>query len=265
MLRKKWWLMEEASEGTNLPGGEPPADDSQVDKWADLMRDDEDEGEEEQPAPEPTPEPPAPVAKPQEPQVPAEPEQPQEQPVAPATPQEQKPVLTPEQVKEIRGKFEDALAARYQFSDEETLALQTEPEKVLPKLAAKMYADVLDDVNRMLQQTVPVMLQEYSVVTERETKARGEFFSAWPELAAHEQQVLYMGQMYRNMNPTASPQEAIQRIGEMTMAALGLRRQAAEEPPPAAPQAPFRPAAAGRVATPPPPAGKWDQFLDDDD
>jgi hypothetical protein len=258
--------MEEAAEGNDLPGGETPsADEPQIDKWSDFLQEDAEDVEEPE-AVEPEPAPAKPETPTEEPPPVPPPAEPQPVPGQQPAPQEQRPSLTPEQLKELRAKFEETIASRYQFSDEEVVGLQSEPEKVLPKLAAKLYADVLDDVNRMMQESVPQMLQVYTQASTREEKARGEFYSAWPELQKYEQQVLHMGQMYVQMNPTADPQTRIQRIGEMTMAALGLKRAAPPEPTPSAlPPSAFKPAGAGRVATPPPPTGKWDQFLNDDE
>ena len=228
---------------------EPSAEESQIDKWGELMNDEEPEPEPErepEPAPEPEPES-------ETPQTPAE-QKLQEQEQAPVEP-------TQEQLNEFRTQFESAIASRYAFSEADALQLQTEPEKVLPKLAAKMYADVLEDVNRMIQQSIPVAAQyaqQAQQAAVQEERARGEFFSAWPELRNYEAQVLAMGDAFRKMNPNASPQETIQRVGEITMAALGLQRKKPAQQPP------YKPAGAGRVAQPAPQPSKWEQFLTED-
>jgi len=269
MLRK-WLLLEEAEEGRDLAGGpaELQSEEDGSAKWADFLSHEDEEPADladeeppvaEEPAPAPPPEEPAPIQ-----ETPAAPEG-QETPTAPAVPPA--PVVTPEQLQEYKAKFSEALEAHYAFDEEQATALQVEPEKVLPKLAARLHMEVLDNVMQHVYKALPNVIQSYTETSSRETKAQEEFYGAWPELKGHDQQVLQMGQMYRQMNPAATPQEAIQRIGEMTMVALGKKRaQAAAEQTPAAPPAPpYRPAAPGRVGTPPPAKTKWESVMDDDD
>lgn len=270
-MRNKFKLLEEVvEEGRELPGGEPQPEDDGSAKWAEFLSQDDDAEEpadledEEQPPQETETEatPPA-ESKPVEETPAVKPDQ--EQPAAPVAAPVQ-PQLPPEELAKYREQFQGALEKSYAFSDEEATALQIEPEKVLPKMAARLHMEVLDNVMQHVYNAMPGVIQQYTVATSREEKAQTEFFGAWPELKGHDSQVLQMGQMYRQMNPTASPQEAIQRIGEMTMAALGMKRvEQAQQQQPAAPQTPFRPAAPGRVGTPPPIKGKWDEFLDDDE
>jgi hypothetical protein len=173
-------------------------------------------------------------------------------------------VFTPEQVAEAKAQFQAALERNYQFSEEEALGLQTEPEKVIPRLAAKLHAEILGDVMRQIQQTVPNMIQGVQASNTRETKAKDEFYGAWPELRSHEDKVIAVGKMFREMNPTASPQEAIKQIGRLTMVALGKDVAVQNAPPPPA-KASFQPAATGRVASPAPAKSEWEQLIELDD
>lgn len=260
----KWKLLEEAEEGRDLPGAQPQEPQTPVDdKWADFLTEEEDlfvESESPE-SPEETQlkeeEPPAQPA-------PAEPVQPAQEPVvAPEAPVQT--AVTPEQVKEFRDRFQASLVDHYKFSEDDALALQTEPEKVLPQMAARLHMEVLDNVMQHVYQALPTVIESTTQGSVREQKAQEEFYGAWPELREHGAQVLQMGQMYRQMNPKATPQEAIQRIGELTMVALGLKR--AEAPgaqAPETPAAPFRPAAPGRVSAPPSPKNKWEAVMDDD-
>lgn len=258
-------LGELGADGSDLPGPalqEEPAPVDDGGKWASFMDGDDDTGEEfaEEPVEPPaTPEPaPAPAAPEESAPVAAEP---QLQPPAPAP---VVPQATPEELAEARKVYEASVAARYTMSEEQALQLQTEPEKVLPQLAARVYVDVMQDVTQQIMGVMPQVIQGYVANTTRETQAQSEFFGAWPELKGHDQQVLTMGAMFRQLNPTATPQEAIAKIGEMTMAALGLKRQ--QQVAPAAPAAPqqFRPAAPGHVQTPVPTKNKWEAVMDDD-
>ncbi len=270
MLRK-WLLLEEAEEGKDLAGGpaEPQGGEDSSAKWAGFLLDEEEEPADLDDEESPVTEEPAPDAAPEESaptqETPAAPEG-QETPTAPAVQPPPQPVITPEQLKAYRTQFSEALEANYAFDEEQATALQVEPEKVLPKLAARLHMEVLDNVMQHVYSALPNVIQSYTETSTREQKAQDEFFGAWPELKGHDQQVLQMGQMYRQMNPAATPQEAIQRIGEMTMVALGKQRKAAvgEAPAPTVPP-PYRPAAPGRVGSPPPAKNKWESLMDDDD
>lgn len=257
MFVRKWYLREEAEEGNDLPGN--PPEESQVDKWSDFLSDDEPMVEEEPEADLPPEEKPPAEETPEV--APAEPPA-VEPPPAQETPAAQP--LTKEQIAELRGQFEAKLVESYAISEEDSLALQTEPEKVLPKMAARLHLEVLDAVMGQLQQALPRYIESYAVTTTKDVQAKNEFFSAWPELQQYESQVLQMGQMFNAMNPKADPQTRIKRIGELTMAALGLQRQAAAETPAAQPQA-FRPAAPSKMSSPPPEKTKWERVMEDDD
>ena len=266
-----WRLMEEVT-GEGSPAGgapapipaEPQEEAAPVDKWGEFLADEDEEEIE--------------IGVPDEPAVPeTQPETPPEETVSPievpATPTGQeplstptKPAMSPEEAAAVREQYRASLEKAYEFSEDDATALQVEPEKVLPKLAAKLHLEVLDSVMQHVLTSLPDVIKRQTESSSLESRAKGEFFSAWPELAGHDEQVLQMGKMFRQLNPTADPQTAIQKIGEMTMVALGKQRVAkAQVETPVAPAVPFRPAAPGRVGTPPPAKTKWEAVFDDDD
>lgn len=184
----------------------------------------------------------------------------EEMPPAPAT-EEEAPApeaaveppaaLTPEQQAELQrqwqeyqAKQQEQLEQYYAIDEESALALATEPEKVLPKLAAQLHMSVMQQVQAEIAQSIPTLLKGTQEREVRESKAKNEFFTAWPELKGKENEVMQMGLMFRQLNPKATPQEAIQRIGEMTMNALGITRQQQQQQQQrsATPVTPFRPA-----------------------
>lgn len=198
---------------------------------------------------------------------------PEAQPETPTPEAAEVPQLTPEQQAELTRQWQEYQAKQqqelenfYAIDEESALALATEPEKVLPKLAAQLHMSVMQQVQAQIVQQMPQLLTGVQDRNVRETKAKDEFFSAWPELKGKEQEVLQMGVMFRQLNPKATPQEAVARIGEMTMNALGLKRAAspAQNTPPAAP-APFRPAGGPSAARPTsaPQKSSWDDLLDE--
>lgn len=273
-MSRQLLLFEEASgEGKDLPGAAAlPGENPPVNKWSGFLSDDDDAdtgndaGPQEAQAAEQL----------EEADIPAE-ETPGTPPASPETqelllaPDEQRQSLagqmTPEQLREARRQFEDALAARFQFSEDDAMQLQTEPEKVLPKLAARLQMDIMDALMQQMQQQVPVFVKEYTQASQREMEAQTSFYSAWPELKNYGQQVLQMGAAFRQLNPDASSQEAIERIGKMTMDALGLSRaQTASQKAAKAPAAPaFRPAIPGGVGGPPVNKTKWEAVFEPDD
>jgi hypothetical protein len=250
----------------------------------------------EEPAPPASPPPQQPVvtppvvAQPPAAQPPAEPpaatppvvEQPPAQP--PAQPQAPKP-KTPEEEAAERQAAEELLAQRtaeletfYRLPEDLAGQMQTEPEVVLPKLAAKLHMAVREAVMQDVRRDMPGLFHGIQEIQRRESASKEAFYAANPDLKGYEQQVLQVGMFFRQSNPNATPEEAIERVGNMTRMALGLppKGSAATPPatPPAAPQtrpAPFRPAApgaAGPAAAPAPSGNPWEglaeEFLEED-
>lgn len=176
------------------------------------------------------------------------------------------PPATPEAIRAAEMQYMQQLQGLYQFDEQTALKLQTEPEKVLPALAAKLHLDVMKTVMGQVRGMLPQMLEVQTQSSALETKAKEQFFSAWPELKGYDKQVMEVGRMFRQINPSAPAEEAVKRIGEIAMATLGMQRAAQQQAPaPAAPNAAFRPAAPGRTAAPQAPAGMWEDLLSDDD
>ena len=116
---------------------------------------------------------------PQEPQTPTEPQQ----PVAQAPTQEQ----INEMNRQLMATFEEKLVPGYQFTSEEDVReLNTSPETALPKLAAKMHAQVVSQVigqvNTMVQRQLPAMVQNLIQTTKANQEGTTAFYSAWGEL-----------------------------------------------------------------------------------
>lgn len=204
---------------------------------------------------------------------------------APAVPQEDADAptpLTPEeeaaQAKELEDKFKEwkqaelaKLEKSYAFDEDTAARLLTEPELVLPKLAAELELNAtrraLEAVQRMIPQLVPQVIGSQ----QHEDKAKDYFYGANPDLKKHHKEVLEAGKLFRKMNPKATPEEAAEKIGNMVRQGLGLplpaKKEAGGGKGPA--QKPHRPAGAGSTR-PPAAAGKveksvWDDLASDDD
>lgn len=223
------------------------------------------------PAPTPSPTPaPAPTPSPTTTPTPTETPAPTATPSPPAETPEQRQVRQAEEQKRAHQQLVDF----YKIPDELASRLATEPEVVLPELAARMHAQLENHFLDMMHQRVPQMMQQLEQIRQANDRARVEFYGAWPGLKDHSARVVQIGQMYRQMNPKATPQEAIQKIGEIACAALGIPVQQARAnggsatpaptptPAPAAPG--FRPAATSGASGPatPPSDNPWTQMAE---
>lgn len=253
------------------PPAEEPAGESEF--WKEMVEFDDSDHE------------PAPIVEPKvSEEVPKAEEQPKVEEPPPAV---EPPVAAPEPVKEPEPKVEpeppvaptppvdyaalraaelERLEKTYALPAEQATALLTEPETVLPKLAAKLHQEVMANVLAMVQAQLPQAVDSITTAKVRESEAKTEFYSAWPELRGYEQQVLAAGAMFRQINPTAPKEVAVQAIGQLAMQALGLTRSAPQAQPaaPPPPQAtPFTPAGGRSGGTPPPkPAPTvWDEMM----
>ena len=197
------------------------------------------------PAPAPAPAaapaaaaPAAPAAAPaQPPAAPAAPSPAAAQPAAPQPPAQ--PAETPEQrtareeaERVAREKAEketfDGLVKVYGLPDDAAAKLSTEPEQVLPWLAAKVHQNVeqsvIGAVSRLLGSQLPRMIQQANVSVQAEEKTKAAFYERWPQLnpEQHEQLVLKAGKLYREMNPSATFEAAREAIGRLVCDSLGI-------------------------------------------
>lgn len=269
MWQMKWTMRAEADEAE---GGAPdPVSESADSKlWDGLFDDDEsaeasgdEEGVElvEEVGGEAEPEPvkaPEPEPKPEEavapiveekpaavvaPQPVAQTSQPAPQPTE--APAQQGP--SPEVWESMRRQAFENLQRAYTFSEEDASALQVEPEKVLPKLAANLHVRLYEDLMNRMAQEAPAIIERVISQKDGVRQAEDAFFSKWETLRPHADKVRQVATMWRQMYPNATMEEAIDGVGQAAMSLLGL--QAAPVPPaaPTPPPAPARPAARGPV------------------
>jgi hypothetical protein len=246
----------------------PDDDDGEPIDWDKESAPDEIQHEPAAPAPKPTtpaqpaapakPAVPAPAAQPAQPAAPAQPAVAQPAAPAPATPaqpaaQPAAPAKTPEEITaaqqaEAKKNF-DNLVAYYKLPEDMAEKLPTEPEVVLPFMAARLHQEIARGVERMVQEALPHAIRNVMTAEQTEERSKKAFYDAWPQLSGYEKQVLEVGTMFRRLNPDAPPEEAIKRIGETVMTALGLQI-APGTAQPGAPAAPAQPAARQPVFQP---------------
>lgn len=169
-------------------------------------------------------------------------------------------------------KLEDV----YKLSDDVAAQLISEPEVVLPKMAAHLHMAVTEAVLQSVNNALPQVIQSIQQSRTVETEAEKLFHGVNPDLAdpKYREGILQVGTMYRKMNPKATPEEAARVIGNMVRTAYGLQAPAAVPNPPAAAPAPaptpapFVPSrGGGGGVTPAAPQNVWAQMaqeLDDD-
>lgn len=268
---------EDGGEGT-APAVEPAADtgdSAAVQEWGDLASDNDEVSGGEEFAAEVTPAAPAPAAPEPAPAAPPAAPVAAEPPVPPQAPaqqpqeqqqQQQPPAQAPADIAALRQNYFNELSQYYALAPEDAQRLQTEPELVLPTLAAKVHLEVLDAVMAQLPQRMTMMMTHYTESTRREQAAEEEFFAPFPDLKAHKDAVLRVGQMYRAANPKATKEQAIQAIGNFVRQSLGLPNPAQQQQQaPIAPVNPFTPAGSSGAGAPPAQMSEWEFLAQDDD
>lgn len=198
------------------------------------------------------------------------------QPAAQPTPAQ--PGQPPADYQAWRQTRETELAGTiYAINDADAQALLTEPETVLPRMAARMHMEVMESAMRAIQSVIPRMIEGYNQHERANTQAKSLFTSINPDLGdpSYENAILELGQVYRKVNPTAPAEEAARAIGALVRSALGIAAPQAPgvtlptAPAPVAQPAPFTPARGGGTGQVPRPSGNQfealaNEFLQDD-
>lgn len=189
--------------------------------------------------------------------------------------------LTPEQIAaketEFKQRFTEWRASEverlstkvYAFDEETAARLQTEPELVLPKLAAELELNAVQRAMEAVQHMLPQFLKPVLQSQDVEKRADDFFFGKNPDLKKYRKQVLEAGVMFRKLNPKATPEEAAEQIGNIVRTTLKIKAPAAGTAPAAKPAkaAPHKPAGAGSAPAPKPAKGDgsiWDDLIADD-
>ena len=125
---------------------------------------------------------------------------------------------------EHREKLLPELEKAFTLSDEEAAALDEQPSKVLPKLAAQLQYDAILSTYNAVLVALPSILDTYSRANTMATQAEGQFAEAWPDLGGPKAAPVVRAavQAYRAANPRASLEDTIKNAGVMAMINLGL-------------------------------------------
>ncbi len=123
---------------------------------------------------------------------------------------------------EDAAKEHTKLVEYYKLPDDQAARLATEPEVVLPELAARLHVAVQNGVQAWAARVVPQIMLHAREHEKANEESKAAFYGRWPELQGKEEQVLQVGAMFRQMNPKATPEEALEKVGQLVCAALGI-------------------------------------------
>lgn len=180
----------------------------------------------------------------------------------PAQPQPTSPDRTAEYQRlreQALGQFEQ----QYAFTPEDTRQLMVEPEKVLPRVFARLHADIVTSVMAGLAQQLPTIMQSTRSVENERTVFNREFFKAWPQLADKKYVADIQGtlQVQRQLNPNLPMSDVIRNVGAVVVVKNQIPITSPTAASPAAPAGhqPVRPMNPGGGAAVPRPAsgGSW--------
>lgn len=264
------------------PNSNPPkeADDSEGnddDLFADLVADedfsDEEVTEKEEPKPaepEPAPEP----VQQEQPQTPAPAESApqqaaQELPQQPATGVEGAvpPTDINAQYKEFFEKSVDVLADQvYKFDEQTAEELDTNPSKVLPKIAAQLHMQVLTASITQVANAFPALMALHNDRNAVEREREDKFFGEYPHLKDHKDTVTRVAQVYHSMYPNDPYEVRAPKIAAMAMVEAKVPMPQAQ-PQPVVATPPIPTSARGAPSTPAPVQQKneWTELIEDED
>lgn len=128
------------------------------------------------------------------------------------------------ELKKAREVAQEQLTEQFKLTEEQAERLVSDPNKVLPQMAAKLYLDLFDSMMQGLQSRVPAMIQQHLRQQEARQQADKAFYGAWPQLAKPEYRPVIdrIAATYQQLNPNADAERAIKEIGAQAWVALRL-------------------------------------------
>ncbi len=135
------------------------------------------------------------------------------------------------------------------FTEEEVELLRSEPEKILPKIAARIQLQTYEAVTQAIIQQLPAFLGSFNDRMTASKQAETAFTTRWPMLADPKFQgdIIQAAQIHKQINPTASLEQRIEDVGATLIAkhklfeALAPKAPATLAPATLPPVAPSRP------------------------
>lgn len=133
--------------------------------------------------------------------------------------------------KEELQKVADRLTEFYALSEEEAETFNTDPASMLPKMAAKLHMQILRSVSFAVESTLPGAISFVQQRSSTEEAVKKAFMERWPLLAKpeYEKDIVQTALLYRQQNPQATQEAAIDAVGSLIMLQKGLLKQALSE------------------------------------
>ena len=102
--------------------------------------------------------------------------------------------------------------------------MRVEPEKTLPKLLAQVHVQVAEEVIQAIASNLPNQFRKISAQDQAAMDAESKFFKRWPKLKDEKfkSDILEITSIYRQKNPKASLEEAINKVGALVSVQHGL-------------------------------------------
>lgn len=112
----------------------------------------------------------------------------------------------------------------YTFSEEEAAQIQTEPELVMPKLAARLHMRIVQDALSGISAVLPQIIQQQQAAVEAERSSWDNFYSVNGDIRGKvtQDQILSVAGMYKQINPAATPEQVIREVGRIIRTSLGM-------------------------------------------
>ena len=135
--------------------------------------------------------------------------------------------LTPllKQIEENESKFVESLSKDiFQLDEETAQKLEENPREVVPKLLAKGYVRALYGVSRLMQQTMPTMVQQVMSEVKTASDNEREFFEQFPQLSnpSYRSEIDRVAGIIRQSNPKMPRDQFMKMVGVTAMNLLGV-------------------------------------------
>ncbi len=162
--------------------------------------------------------------------------------------------VSDESFKAAQESAKEELVEYYALTQEDADKFLTEPEAILPQIAANLHLSVMQSVMQGIRGQLGGWITAVNQENTRVEQEHSDVFEAYPALKDHKDAVDTMVETYRKMNPGATKEDVASKGGAMAIMALGL--QAAPAPVATAPapvkSVPHKPAGSqGRGSNPP--------------
>jgi hypothetical protein len=186
-------------------------------------------------------------------------------PTPAAAPAVQAPAAAPAQtLEQMRENIVTEVASRYAMPPEVRDQFMLNPEQVLPQMAARLYVDIYDAVFNSVMAQIPQVMSSREQQVRAAQASEARFFERWPALRDPQftRDIVAMGRAYRQQNPQATPEQAIEAIGAMVSVAKGVALPGAgsASPPQMRPPTPIGPGMARAAAPVAPQRTIWDEL-----